>query len=515
MIALVSLGQVFFIKIVVLLKTGLKLVRGGINLKFNLRTHCINFGIIYLLLLVISIPAQATEITSTWNFVTIPGLPEGATLGKLWTDQPDNLYVWVESTTGSFLYHLNGGIWSQELNLPGISNGRIFGTGPSDIFASGYNSALNKPIIYHYNGLNWIEQSPPGEIQGYFYDFGGEYGNVYATFITGTGIRTILRYNGTAWKVESGSFGDSWSDQLAYVSRNEIYVTDCWGHWLWDGNTWTFYRGFDFCDIYDAWGMRDDMGLLHLYAAGSNNFVNGIRVWRFNETYPGSKVGSWGSKYGTVLSDPPGYGSSYAGTALGIWGSSKNDIYVVGWRDRWTSGRVYHFDGSIWQNITAFGAIPPANAVWGSGSDDVWVTLSDNRLLHYGQLPPYVVSINTDKSSYSTGDTMMVTLNITNPTTNPVAFEWYIGVPQSNKWVTKAKASLPAGYNKTHTIPIPVGNWGSSPFALVHYVQLLDPATKDILAQDAAVIAYSPITMNAPRVDIEEELMKQRVKITN
>lgn len=125
------------------------------------------------------------------------------------------------------------------------------------------------------------------------------------------------------------------------------------------------------------------------------------------------------------------------------------------------------------------------------------------------------VSISTDKSTYAPGETMTVTLNIENPTSNPVDLEWYIGVPQSNKWVTKAKASIPVGYNKTHTIPMPVSNWGPSPFGLVHYVQLLNPTTKDVLAQNAAVFAYSPIATSGPQVDIAEELMKQRVKLPN
>lgn len=129
--------------------------------------------------------------------------------------------------------------------------------------------------------------------------------------------------------------------------------------------------------------------------------------------------------------------------------------------------------------------------------------------------PEVSVSISTDRTTYSPGDTMTVTLIIDNPTSDTVALEWYIGVPQSNKWVTKAKASIHAGYSMTNTIPLVVGNWGPSPLGLVHYVHILDPTTKEVLAQDAAVFEYSPIAANAPQVDIAEELMKQRVKLAN
>lgn len=124
--------------------------------------------------------------------------------------------------------------------------------------------------------------------------------------------------------------------------------------------------------------------------------------------------------------------------------------------------------------------------------------------------PPQPISISTDKSKYSPGDLMTVTLNITNPTGNPVDLEWYIGVPQSNIWVTKAKASIPAGYSQTQTITIPVSNWGSSPLGLVHYVHLLEPATKEVFAQDTAEFAYSPIATGAPQADISEELRNEK-----
>lgn len=123
--------------------------------------------------------------------------------------------------------------------------------------------------------------------------------------------------------------------------------------------------------------------------------------------------------------------------------------------------------------------------------------------------PPPPISITTDKPRYLPGDTMIVKLDISNPTINPVAFEWYIGLPQSGKWVTEAKVSIPAGYNETRKIMIPVGNWGSSPLGLVHYVHLLDPVTKEVLAQDAAVFSYSPgLALSTQQVDITEEIRK-------
>ena len=97
-----------------------------------------------------------------------------------------------------------------------------------------------------------------------------------------------------------------------------------------------------------------------------------------------------------------------------------------------------------------------------------------------------VVTITTDASTYSPGDTMIVALDIANPTSDPVAFEWYVGVPHQSIWVTYARASIPAGFDNSYTIPIPVGNWGPTPFDFVHYVRMLDPVSGDVLVYDVA-----------------------------
>lgn len=125
------------------------------------------------------------------------------------------------------------------------------------------------------------------------------------------------------------------------------------------------------------------------------------------------------------------------------------------------------------------------------------------------------ITITTDKTTYTTGDTMTISMDIANPTEKSVTFEWYIGVPQLDIWVTYASAPIPAGFNNSYTIPIPVGDWGPTPFGLVHYVHMLDPVSGDVLVQDAALCAYSPSVGKAMPVDIEEEIKKtiERVEL--
>ena len=343
---------------------------------------------------------------STWSFVTIPDLPSGATLGRLWTDRPGNLYVWAGRSTPpeAFLYHWNGESWSQVLHLPAHNPAYVFGTGSSDVFASAYVAVNRIPKMYHFDGTTWTEQLLPANLVGTPGKIVGEADNIYFIGAIGAWPSHVIRHNGTIWQTVT-TVGELY--QPVYINKDEIYVIGCWGHSLWNGNNWNWFPGFDFCDVYDAWGMRDTSGILHLYAIGNNNFANGVKVWKFTETYPGSMTGSWGSKYETVFSDPPGYGYQSAGTGIGIWGSGPNDIYIIGacpvYSSEQSYGRVYHYNGTDWERITVFGDIFPTSGVWGTGSNDVWITTGD-RLLHYGPInQPPVVTVPGNMTVEATG----------------------------------------------------------------------------------------------------------------
>ena len=380
--------------------------------------------------LTVALVATAQE-DYTWSFVTIPDLPSGATLGSLWTDRPGNLYVWAQTNEPrAILYHWDGRSWSQVLCLPALSPGYVFGTGSLDVFASAYGGVNGIPKMYHFDGTTWTEQLLPANLVGAQSRIVGEADNIYF-WVSGVSSPRTIRYDGTIWQTVTTP-GVAYIP--VYISKDEIYVIGCWGHSLWNGNNWNWFPGFDFCDVSDAWGMRDKNGILHLYATGSNNFGNGVKVWKYIETYPGSMTGSWGSKYGTVFSDPPGYGYRWAGQGYGIWGSGPNDIYVIGSRPAWSSGpsdgRVYHYNGTDWERITVFGDIftPGYLGVWGTGSNDVWITTGD-RLLHYGPInqPPVADAGPEQRVSANSDCQGEVTLNgtgSTDPDNDTLAYTW-------------------------------------------------------------------------------------------
>ncbi len=179
---------------------------------------------------------------------------------------------------------------------------------------------------------------------------------------------------------------------LTFVSAGEAYYTTCWGHGRWDGGSWSYKHEFDFCDISDIWGIRDVAGDLHLYTVGNNNFSNGIRVWKYTENASPALLGTFGSKCGFVFGDPDDgsficNGVDHIGTASGIWGSAAGDVYVTGRLGPGAdpgSGRIYRYDGVTWSHLTDFGDIPGVMDAWGSGPYDIWFSLQDGRLLHYG-----------------------------------------------------------------------------------------------------------------------------------
>ena len=111
----------------------------------------------------------------------------------------------------------------------------------------------------------------------------------------------ILRFDGSTWS-EFGPFLDS-GVSLSVFGAHEGYYGRCWGWGSWTGSAWTTHADqFDFCDLQDIWGMRGSDGALALYAVGSNNWGNGVRVWKFDEASQ-----SFGSKDGYVFGDGSGY----------------------------------------------------------------------------------------------------------------------------------------------------------------------------------------------------------------
>ena len=146
----------------------------------------------------------------------------------------------------------------------------------------------------------------------------------------------------------------------------------------------------------------------------------------------------------------------------------------------YVSDVLFHSPGDSW-----------AVTVTGTSQGDPTKSDSVTTTTTIEQLPPSV-SISTDKFKYWPDDTMMITIDISNPTDSPATFNWYLGVPQFEYWTRYYKGTVPAGFEDTIEVPLPVGNWGSTPFAIVWYVDLQVPETGEILDADETLCLYWP-----------------------
>ncbi|PXF51105.1 MAG: hypothetical protein C4B55_01430 [Candidatus Methanophagaceae archaeon] len=121
-------------------------------------------------------------------------------------------------------------------------------------------------------------------------------------------------------------------------------------------------------------------------------------------------------------------------------------------------------------------------------------------VVEYSEQEPLhpAVSISTDKTDYTPGETMQITLNLSNPTgtDQTVWFEWYFGIPAYSYWlpfVEPLPLNLPAGCEYSFPFSILVGNWGETGFDAVWLVNLSDPVTHKIISSDTAEWSYAPV----------------------
>ena len=327
----------------------------------------------------------AAQSQPTWQTVTIPGLATGSQLGSVWARTRTEAYVWaiqnLGGTNNAQLYRWDGAQWYKVLDAPSHGGDySVHGVGSAEVFASAATDIWRSTN----SGQTWALQSLP-PVNGYLRKLSGTANNIHVNTQGGQ----IIRFDGTAWSI---SFSDAvdYPYTLDVSAATEGYYVTCWGWGRWNGSQWSFTgRQFDFCDVYDTWWMRDGAGNLHWYAVGNNNFSNGIRIWRFD-----TNTMSFVCKVCYVFSD----GSAQnTGSAVAVWGSAPDDVYLGGGLATSSgghrTGRLYHYDGANWSQVTAIGAVAEVApyGIAGSARDDVWVSLStDGRLLHYAPPPPSV-----------------------------------------------------------------------------------------------------------------------------
>lgn len=336
-----------------------------------------------------------------WQVVRIPGLPANAVLGDVWVDAAGKVYVWANypaRTAAGFgdepgegerlpnggrgshprsstLYQFNGTAWTTMLNTPGETGVVLFGTDATNIYAS-TNSATGESRLYKFDGQTWKTPRLPGYYLGRTHSMAGTPGDLYFRI-----DRVLMHDNGNGAGLqpvfeESGEH--SVARGMVHFGPEHLFMMCFDGHAVLENNTVSdMPAAAPFGNLQDAWGMRDASGLLHLYALGSAQGDNGVRLWRFTEENSVTHAGSWLA----VLADPLTGSDPGTGSGFHLWGAAVNDVYATGVVAG--EGHAFHYDGVAWNQLVLPGAFQTVHGVAGTNQGVVWFSTSNGVLLRY------------------------------------------------------------------------------------------------------------------------------------
>ena len=153
------------------------------------------------------------------------------------------------------------------------------------------------------------------------------------------------------------------------------------------------------------------------------------------------------------------------------------------------------------------------------GTAEIFATYceeKDNSTVIVIPPPTPTVSISTDKEEYHAGDTMSVTINFKNPTSDSIKtyFVWHLGLLDFGYWAPMmlTELTLPPNSDKTYIIPIAIGNWGMIEINARWYVAILETTVPyKIISQDTADWKYAP-TKQGYEEKTPEEIAKEITK---
>ena len=335
----------------------------------------------------------------TWQVLAIPGLPESAVLGDLWVAPNGHVYVWVKYPSASVgiefapdgeklpetpgapkpwssaLYRYDGMRWSSVLRTPGEIGNALLGSGTNYVFAT-TTSQTGEVRFYKFNGTNWLREIVPGYHSDRIHTLAGVPGDLFLKV-----GNVVLHNNGSGfrWFYELPA-SEAAVRGLVYLNATHLFVMCPDGQYEWDTGTWTACNdAYAFTDVEDAWGMRDALGTLQMYAVGSGGPDNGLRVWRFIEGDPIAHTGSWDE----VVADPAGSGVPNIGSGMRVWGTAANDVYATGVVAG--EGHIMRFDGTTWQHLAPPAVLGTVRGVWGTGDGVVWFSAESGQVIRYGR----------------------------------------------------------------------------------------------------------------------------------
>ncbi|MHB8893849.1 MAG: DUF5719 family protein [Candidatus Geothermincolia bacterium] len=355
-----------------------------------------------------------------WNGTTMVEQSSGTTsdLYGVWALSATR--AWAVGASGTIRYY-NGTTWSMQTSPTGYNLLAVWGLSASNIWAVGGEDGFNNPVIVHYDGTSWTDQTPAGMTTGGFSDVhalnathvwavGGMDGATW--FFDGTNWNMIndgvdfslyqvsagnanvvygIAWDGTVVRSADGGVTYSsvlssvdWPLAIHAVSATNVFVVGTGGTIrTFNGTTWTTRTSgttvdLDDVDAYSAtgiftvgdqtllsstgttWTTRKGMIPSALYGASS---YDGTNVWA---------VGANTSSYGNIYYSGDGGGvwraqsSGTTATYRGVVAVDANHVWTCG-----ASGVVRYFNGTSWAAQSS-GTTRALYGITASDSTHVW-----------------------------------------------------------------------------------------------------------------------------------------------
>jgi hypothetical protein len=264
------------------------------------------------------------------------GTKTSVVIQSVWANNPDDAWAVGASADGAAMLRWNGAAWARvSLSPPsgilldpvyGGGFGRIWGSGPNDVWTGAVDSAL-RPILFHFDGT---------AVKLLTNVFSSEM-HVALPLLPPTG------FSGTGpsdvWAVEPGPPG-----QIVH----------------WDGAAWSIkFVGSGTFQPLATWGSGPDDVWVVGASGTTDHFVTGTGY----VAGPASNLVHWDGKDWSLI--PSGTTAKLSA----IWGSGPGDVWAVG-----DGGTIVRWNGQAWSPV-ASGTTDALLGIWGSGPDDVWAVL--------------------------------------------------------------------------------------------------------------------------------------------
>jgi hypothetical protein len=179
------------------------------------------------------------------------------------------------------------------------------------------------------------------------------------------GLGQKFAYHWTSGGWTSVSLGDNRTAMALWGSgSSDVWTSDCGAGYLghYDGTGWTHLGSID--NGRAIWGTNSgDVWMIEGNCIPSSSGPSSLIHWN------GISGGYIAGKQTQFMS---------ARTLQAIWGSGTSDIWAVG-----DSGTIVHYDGRAWAPLIQSPVTVTLHGVWGTAANDVWAVGDSGVILHF------------------------------------------------------------------------------------------------------------------------------------